>query len=259
MLRQGSKGRTQLHLNSLSRLLMKIPRIKLGGNKTQFRVMQWIKYKKSRSAQALITIRSLSIFPTLHRFTGNTLPAPLKIRSKYICHPSVPAIHYTKQLTDRPQAPISPIPQEYSTVIANFSRQYNDKDLLYEGLNDNLIVKLYAFQNICNRIGLPQQYWHIVSPVMLTGSAREFFYTTYKSSIAPFPEIVRNLRQYFEGEEYRRTTFIKWASITCRIDCIRYCYRCACDWINVGIISYRGWHLDEAGRRRNMLLKRIAR
>lgn len=42
------------------------------------------------------------------------------------------------------------IPQEYSNIISNFFRQYNNKDLLYKGLNNNLTVKLYTFQNIYN-------------------------------------------------------------------------------------------------------------
>jgi hypothetical protein len=86
----------------------------------------------------------------------------------------------------------------------------------YSGEDDNFDRKLTIFNDLCDRVGIPQEAKIKGFPMMLRGIALDFYYEN-KVTYTTFDSICNAVRNYFEGPEYKRGVLIKWNAITLKI------------------------------------------
>jgi len=84
--------------------------------------------------------------------------------------------------------------------------KYSEKD-------NNFNRKLTIFNDLCDRVGIPQEAKIKGFPTMLYGIALDFYYKN-KAIYTTFNSICNAIRNYFKGLEYKRRVLIKWNAIT---------------------------------------------
>jgi len=83
----------------------------------------------------------------------------------------------------------------------------------YSGEDDNFDYKLTIFNDLCDRVGIPQEAKIKGFPTMLYGITLNFYYEN-KATYTTFNDICNAVRNYFKGPEYKRGILIKWNAIT---------------------------------------------
>ena len=83
----------------------------------------------------------------------------------------------------------------------------------YSGEDDNFDRKLTIFNDLFNRVGIPQEAKIKGFPMMLCGITLNFYYKN-KATYTTFDSICNAIRNYFKGLEYKRRVLIKWNAIT---------------------------------------------
>ena len=90
----------------------------------------------------------------------------------------------------------------------------------YSGEDDNFNRKLTIFNDLYNRVGIPQEVKIKGFPTMLRSIALNFYYKN-KATYTTFNGICNTIRNYFKGLEYKRRVLIKWNAITLKIVIIK--------------------------------------
>jgi hypothetical protein len=90
----------------------------------------------------------------------------------------------------------------------------------YSGEDNNFDRKLTIFNDLCDRVGIPQEAKIKGFPTMLRGIALNFYYKN-KATYTTFNSIYNAIRNYFKGPEYKRGVLTKWNAITLKTVMIR--------------------------------------
>ena len=78
----------------------------------------------------------------------------------------------------------------------------------YSKKNDNFDRKLTIFNNLCNRVGIPQEAKIKGFSIMLRNIAFNFYYRN-KTIYITFNGIYNAIRNHFKGLKYKRGVLIK--------------------------------------------------
>jgi len=100
----------------------------------------------------------------------------------------------------------------YGRDLATLVKMYTEKSK-YSGEDDNFDRKLMIFNDLCNRVDIPQEAKIKGFPMMLRGIALDFYYEN-KATYTTFNDICNAVRNHFKGLEYKRGVLIKWNAIT---------------------------------------------
>lgn len=107
-----------------------------------------------------------------------------------------------------------PLRQDYGREIGNITKMYTE-DQKYGGAGDNFDFKLTIFKSTCVRAGLPDEERIKAFPTMLKARALVYYYSNDHACYgAHFESVCDIIRQYFEGDEYKRGVLIKWNDIS---------------------------------------------
>jgi hypothetical protein len=83
----------------------------------------------------------------------------------------------------------------------------------YSGEDDNFDRKLTIFNDLYDRVGIPQEAKIKGFPTMLRSIALNFYYEN-KATYTTFNNIYNAIRNHFKGPEYKRGILTKWNAIT---------------------------------------------
>ena len=83
----------------------------------------------------------------------------------------------------------------------------------YSRKDDNFNRKLTIFNNLYDRVGIPQEAKIKGFPIILHGITLDFYYGN-KATYTTFNSICNAIRNHFKGPEYKRGILIKWNAIT---------------------------------------------
>ena len=83
----------------------------------------------------------------------------------------------------------------------------------YSREDDNFDHKLIIFNDLCDRVDIPQKAKIKDFPTMLQSIALDFYYEN-KATYTTFDSICNAVRNHFEGPEYKRGVLTKWNAIT---------------------------------------------
>lgn len=99
--------------------------------------------------------------------------------------------------------------------LINLSRLYAD-EYKYSGEGDSFDFKYGIFIDLCEKAEVPKELYFKAFSKMLKGTALNHFYTSIKTDpcITQLFEICENMRQTFEGEDFKRTMLTKWNNTT---------------------------------------------
>jgi hypothetical protein len=100
----------------------------------------------------------------------------------------------------------------YGRDLATLAKMYTEESK-YSGEDDNFDRKLTIFNDLCDRVGIPQEAKIKGFPTMLRGIALDFYYEN-KATYTTFDSICNAVRNHFEGPEYKRGVLTKWNAIT---------------------------------------------
>jgi hypothetical protein len=100
----------------------------------------------------------------------------------------------------------------YGRDLATLVKMYTEESK-YSGEDDNFDRKLTIFNDLYNRIGIPQEVKIKGFPTMLRSITLNFYYGN-KATYTTFDSIYNAIRNYFKGLEYKRGILIKWNAIT---------------------------------------------
>ena len=78
----------------------------------------------------------------------------------------------------------------------------------YSGEDNNFNRKLIIFNNLCDRVGIPQEAKIKGFPTMLRGITLNFYYEN-KATYTTFNDIYNAIYNHFKGLEYKRGVLIK--------------------------------------------------
>jgi hypothetical protein len=90
----------------------------------------------------------------------------------------------------------------------------------YSGEDDNFDRKLTIFNDLCNRVSIPQEVKIKGFLTMLYSITLNFYYRN-KATYTTFDGIYNAIRNHFKGLEYKRGVLIKWNAITLKIVIIK--------------------------------------
>ena len=90
----------------------------------------------------------------------------------------------------------------------------------YSGEDNNFDCKLIIFNDLYNRVSIPQEAKIKGFPIMLYGITLNFYYKN-KATYTTFNSICNTICNYFKGPEYKRGVLIKWNAITLKIVIIK--------------------------------------
>ena len=95
----------------------------------------------------------------------------------------------------------------YSRDLATLAKMYTEESK-YSKEDDNFDHKLIIFNNLCNRVGIPQEAKIKGFPIMLRGITLNFYYKN-KATYTTFNSICNAIYSPFKGPEYKRKVLIK--------------------------------------------------
>ena len=95
----------------------------------------------------------------------------------------------------------------YGRDLATLAKMYTEESK-YSGEDDNFDRKLTIFNDLCNRISIPQEAKIKGFPTMLRGIALDFYYGN-KATYTTFDSICNAIRNHFKGPEYKRRILTK--------------------------------------------------
>lgn len=101
--------------------------------------------------------------------------------------------------------------------MISLARIYTD-DLKYSGEGESFDYKYNIFIDLCEKVEIPSEAYFKAFSTMLKGTALKHYYTSIKPNprITQLCEICDNIRQTFEGEEFKRSMLTRWNNITLR-------------------------------------------
>lgn len=101
--------------------------------------------------------------------------------------------------------------------LITLSKIYTE-DLKYSGEDDSFDYKYGIFIDLCEKAEIPKNIYFKAFSSMLRGAALKHFYTSIKTNthITNLSEACENMRETFEGEEYKRSMLTKWNNISLR-------------------------------------------
>ncbi|KAI0993133.1 hypothetical protein K3495_g15051, partial [Podosphaera aphanis] len=99
--------------------------------------------------------------------------------------------------------------------LINLSKIYTD-DLKYSGDDDSFDYKYGIFIDLCEKVEVPRDAYFKAFSTMLKGAALNHFYTSIKTNprITQLFEICEDIRNTFEGSEFKRSNLTKWNNMT---------------------------------------------
>jgi len=100
----------------------------------------------------------------------------------------------------------------YGRDLATLAKMYTKKSK-YSGEDNNFNCKLTIFNDLCNRVGIPQEAKIKGFLIMLYGIAFNFYYKN-KATYTTFNSIYNAIRNHFKGLEYKCRVLTKWNAIT---------------------------------------------
>ena len=100
----------------------------------------------------------------------------------------------------------------YGRDLVTLAKMYTEESK-YSKEDDNFNHKLTIFNDLCNRVGIPQEAKIKGFPIMLCGIALNFYYKN-KATYTTFNSICNAVCNHFEGLEYKHGILIKWNAIT---------------------------------------------
>ena len=100
----------------------------------------------------------------------------------------------------------------YGRDLATLAKMYTEESK-YSGKDNNFNYKLTIFNDLCNRVGIPQKVKIKGFLIMLRGIALNFYYKN-KATYTTFNSIYNAICSHFEGLEYKYGVLIKWNAIT---------------------------------------------
>jgi len=129
----------------------------------------------------------------------NVMAPPINITA-----PSINALN--TQLTE------TKVTANYGRDLVTLVKIYIEESK-YSGEDDNFNRKLTIFNNLYNRVDIPQEVKIKGFPIMLYGIALNFYYRN-KATYTTFNGIYNAICNHFKGLEYKRGVLIKWNAIT---------------------------------------------
>ena len=100
----------------------------------------------------------------------------------------------------------------YGRDLATLAKMYTEESK-YSGEDNNFDRKLTIFNNLYNRVGIPQEAKIKGFPTILRGITLNFYYKN-KATYTTFNSIYNTIRNHFKGLEYKRRVLTKWNTIT---------------------------------------------
>ena len=100
----------------------------------------------------------------------------------------------------------------YGRDLATLAKMYTEESK-YSKEDDNFNRKLTIFNDLYNRVNIPQEAKIKGFPTMLHGITLNFYYRN-KATYVTFDGICNAIRNHFEGPEYKRRVLTKWNAIT---------------------------------------------
>ena len=119
----------------------------------------------------------------------------------------------------------------YGRDLATLAKMYTEESK-YSREDDNFNRKLTIFNDLCNRVGIPQEAKIKGFPTMLRGITLDFYYKN-KVTYTTFNSICNAVRNYFKGPEYKHRVLIKWNTITLKIVIIKSKYKFIEDYLQL--------------------------
>lgn len=96
----------------------------------------------------------------------------------------------------------------------NLRRSYTD-EMKYRGADDCLNLKSQMFYDLCSEVGFTSQSYRNAFPVMLTGEALTYYYSTLAGRNLEFETIIQRIRSQYETEQQQQQKdFTEWSTIT---------------------------------------------
>ena len=100
----------------------------------------------------------------------------------------------------------------YGRDLATLAKMYTEESK-YSRKDDNFNRKFIIFNNLYNRVGIPQEAKIKGFLMMLRGITLDFYYEN-KATYTTFNSICNAVHNHFKGLEYKRGILIKWNAIT---------------------------------------------
>ncbi|RKF82924.1 putative glycosyl transferase, partial [Golovinomyces cichoracearum] len=107
----------------------------------------------------------------------------------------------------------------FSRELSDLQKYYWSDAQKYSGTLEesfNFNFKFLIFINSCKRSGIPPNIVPQAFPIMLHGSALDYFYHNCDGHTLTIKELHRQFIQRYENEEHRRNMERKWNSISLR-------------------------------------------
>lgn len=98
-------------------------------------------------------------------------------------------------------------------AITNLRKTYT-QELKYCGAGDSLSLKLEMFYDLCAENGITEDLYRIALPIMLSGQAHTYYYSTIAKLNLDFNGAVQMLRNQYETEQRQQKDFSEWSTIT---------------------------------------------
>ncbi|KAI6245781.1 hypothetical protein HI914_06267 [Erysiphe necator] len=98
-------------------------------------------------------------------------------------------------------------------AITNLRKTYT-QELKYCGADDSLSLKLEMFYDLCAENGITEDLYRIALPIMLSGQAHTYYYSTIAKLNLDFNGAVQMLRNQYETEQRQQKDFSEWSTIT---------------------------------------------
>jgi len=103
----------------------------------------------------------------------------------------------------------------YGRDLATLVKIYIEESK-YSRKDNNFNYKLTIFNNLYNRVNIPQVAKIKAFPIILCGITLNFYYRN-KATYITFNSIYNAIRNHFKGPEYKRKVLTKWNAITLKI------------------------------------------
>ncbi|KHJ34326.1 putative glycosyl [Erysiphe necator] len=98
-------------------------------------------------------------------------------------------------------------------AITNLRKIYT-QELKFCGADDSLSLKLEIFYDLCAENGITEDLYRIALPIMLSGQAHTYYYSTIAKLNLDFNGAVQMLQNQYETEQRQQKDFSEWSTIT---------------------------------------------
>ncbi|RKF58967.1 putative glycosyl [Erysiphe neolycopersici] len=96
--------------------------------------------------------------------------------------------------------------------VARHQRFYSE-EMKYKGADDCLNLKLQMFYDLCSESEVLQQFYRAAFPIMLTGEALTYYYSTLSGKNFEFNTIVQKISSQYETEQEQQKDFTECSTI----------------------------------------------